>query len=77
MNVLLIGPTALDYYGRPIKQRKLHLPGLTLPMLAAVTPGNVNLRLLSESVEEIPFDEQWDLVVIIGGSSGIGFAVAK
>jgi radical SAM superfamily enzyme YgiQ (UPF0313 family) len=71
MNVLLIGPTALDYEGKPIKQRKLHLPGLTLPMLAAVTPADVNVRLLSETVEDIPFDEPWDLVGITGMGSGI------
>lgn len=71
MKVLLIGPTALDYKGQPIKQKKLHLPGLTLPMLAAVTPPDVEIRLLSETVEDIPFDERWDLVGITGMGSGI------
>lgn len=71
MKVLLIGPTALDYHGKPIKQRKLHLPGLTLPMLAAVTPPEVNIRLLSETVEDIPYDEHWDLVGLTGMGSGI------
>lgn len=71
MKVLLIGPTALDYNGNPIKQRKLHLPGLTLPMLAAVTPPDVQLRLISETVEDIPFNEHWDLVGITGMGSGI------
>ncbi len=69
--VLLIGPTALDFYGKPIKQRKLHLPGLTLPMLAAVTPDTVELRILSEQVEEIPFEEHWDLVGLTGMGSGM------
>lgn len=69
--ILLIGPTALDGQGQPIKQRRLHLPGLTLPMLAAVTPGDCFLRLLSETVEDIPFDEHWDLVGITGMGSGI------
>lgn len=71
MKVLLIGPTALDYHGKPIKQRKLYLPGLTLPMLAAVTPPDVNVQLLSETVEDIPFDEHWDLVGITGMGSGV------
>jgi radical SAM superfamily enzyme YgiQ (UPF0313 family) len=71
MRVLLIGPTALDNCGRPIKQRKLHLPGLTLAMLAAVTPENVELKLISETVEEIPYDEHWDLVGLTGMGSGI------
>ncbi|MCZ6690619.1 MAG: radical SAM protein [Planctomycetota bacterium] len=69
--VLLISPTALDSRERPIKQRRLHLPGLTLPMLAAVTPRDVDLRLLNETVEEIPYDEPWDLVGITGMGSGI------
>jgi radical SAM superfamily enzyme YgiQ (UPF0313 family) len=69
--ILLIGPTALDYYGQPIKQRKLHLPGLTLPMLAAVTPSDFSVRLVSETVEDIPFDGDWDLVGITGMGSGI------
>ena len=71
MRLLLIGPTALDYNGVPIKQSRLHLPGLTLPMLAAVTPPDVKLRLLSETVEDIPYDEPWDLVGLTGMGSGI------
>ena len=71
MRVLLIGPTALDYQGRPIKQKRIHLPGLTLPMLAAVTPPDVSLRLLSETAEDIPFDEPCDLVGLTGMGSGI------
>ena len=71
MRVLLIGPTALDDRGRPIKQRKLHLPGLTLPMLAAVTPRHVSLKLISETIEDIPYDENWDLVGLTGMGSGI------
>jgi len=71
MRVLLIGPTALDFQGKPIQQRKLHLPGLTLPMLAAVTPKDITIRLLSETVEEIPFQEKWDLVGLTGMGSGI------
>ncbi|HEU4335036.1 MAG TPA: radical SAM protein [Candidatus Eisenbacteria bacterium] len=69
--VLLIGPTALDGAGRPIKQRKLYLPGLTLPMLAAAAPPHVDVRLCFESVHEIPYEEPWDLVALTGMGSGI------
>jgi radical SAM superfamily enzyme YgiQ (UPF0313 family) len=69
--VLLIAPTALDYSGRPIKQRRLHLPALTLPVLAAVTPSDVEVRLIYETVEAIPLDEHWDLVGITSMGSGI------
>jgi len=71
MRVLLVAPTALDSRGAPIKQRRIHLPGLTLPMLAAVTPAEVQLRLVCETVEAIPFDEEWDLVGLTGMGSGI------
>jgi radical SAM superfamily enzyme YgiQ (UPF0313 family) len=71
MRVLLIAPTALNYQGKPIRQRKLHLPCLTLPLLAAVTPSDIDIRLVYETVEEIPFDEHWDLVGITGMGSGI------
>ena len=71
MRVLLVSPTALDSRGRPIKQRRVHLPALTLPMLAAVTPPGTHLRLCCETAEEIPFDEPWDLVGLTGMGSGI------
>ncbi|MGE5179677.1 MAG: B12-binding domain-containing radical SAM protein [Bacteroidota bacterium] len=69
--ILLIGPTALDSVGRPIRQRKLYLPGLTLPMLAAVTPREADVRLVFESIHEIPYKEPWDLVGLTGMGSGI------
>lgn len=69
--VALIIPTALDSSGRPIKEGRLHLPALTLPALAAITPPHVNLRLIYETVEDIPYDEPWDLVGLTGMGSGI------
>ena len=69
--LLLIGPTALDMSGQPVKQRRLHLPGLTLLMLAAVTPPHYHVRVLNETVEDIPFEDHWDIVGITGMGSGI------
>ncbi|NNE02816.1 MAG: B12-binding domain-containing radical SAM protein [Flavobacteriaceae bacterium] len=71
MKVLLIAPTALDNKGNPITQGRLYLPGLTLPMLAAVTPSYVKLKLVYETVDKIPFNESWDLVGLTGMGSGI------
>jgi radical SAM superfamily enzyme YgiQ (UPF0313 family) len=71
MRVLLIGPTALDSQGMPITQKRLYLPGLTLPMLAAVTPKEVQLKMVYETVDKIPYDEEWDLVGLTGMGSGI------
>lgn len=71
MKVLLVSPTALDHQGRPITQRRVHLPGLTLMMLAAVTPRDVEVRLVNETAGDIPFDEHWDLVGLTGMGSGL------
>jgi radical SAM superfamily enzyme YgiQ (UPF0313 family) len=71
MRVLLVSPTALDFQGRPIKQRRLYLPGLTFPMLGAVTPPDVRLEVVCETVDDIPYDERWDLVGLTGMGSGI------
>jgi radical SAM superfamily enzyme YgiQ (UPF0313 family) len=71
LRLLLIAPTALDCSGQPIKERRLHLPCLTLPMLAAVTPDEVETKLVYETVEDIPYDEPWDLVGLTGMGSGI------
>jgi hypothetical protein len=40
-------------------------------MLASVAPPAVKLRLCFETVEDIPFDEPWDLVGLTGMGSGI------
>ena len=71
MRILLISPTALDFQGNPIKQGRIHLPGLTLAMLAAVTPPEVELKLVMETTQDIPFDEHWDAVGLTGMGSGI------
>lgn len=72
--LLLVGPTALDASGRPIRQGRIHLPGLTLPMLAAVTPPHWQVRLVTETVSDIPYDEPWDLVGLTGMGSGLARA---
>ncbi len=69
--VLLVASTALDYQNQPIKTKKLYLPGLTMPMLAAVTPPEVELTMISETIQDIPFEENWDLVGITGMGSGL------
>jgi hypothetical protein len=61
--ILMIAPTALDWYGNPIRERRLHLPCLTLPMLAAATPDHNDTTLVYETVEPIPYNSHWDLSV--------------
>jgi hypothetical protein len=47
------------------------LPALTLPALAAVTPPDAHVRLLCYTVENVPYDQHWDLVGLTGMGSGI------
>jgi len=70
LRLLLIIPSALDSHGNPVRLKKLLLPSITMPMLAAVTPDFVTTRIVYETIEEIPFDEKWDLVGITGMGSG-------
>ncbi|MCB9324040.1 MAG: B12-binding domain-containing radical SAM protein [Lewinellaceae bacterium] len=78
--VLLISPTCLDKSGKPIVQNKTYLPALTLAQLAALTPDTVDVTIISETSENIPRDEHWDLVGLSGmGGSGVvrGYQLAK
>src|SRR4030067_3203982 len=70
IKLLLISPTALDPQGNPIKRRKVQMPSISMPMLAAVTPEYAKIRVIYETAEDIPFDEPWDLVGISGMGSG-------
>lgn len=69
--LLLINPTGLYKDGTPIKQSKTYLPGLTMLQLAALTPNQYFVKVVSEASEIIPFDEHWDLVGV-GGMGGSG-----
>jgi radical SAM superfamily enzyme YgiQ (UPF0313 family) len=70
LKLLLIVPSALDSHGYPVKLKKLFLPSITMPMLAAVSPDYVNSRIIYETIEDIPYEETWDLVGITGMGSG-------
>ena len=37
--------------------------GLYLPMLAAVTPSEAEVRIHHDTIREVPYDEHWDLVI--------------
>ncbi|MDH7500236.1 MAG: radical SAM protein [candidate division NC10 bacterium] len=66
MNILLISPdlqgSIFRYSRREV--RSFSFPRLTLPLLAALTPPEHSVRLIDESVEDIDFDAQVDLVGI-------------
>jgi radical SAM superfamily enzyme YgiQ (UPF0313 family) len=72
--VLLIQPTQYgSLTGRPCKQDRIFLPGLALPLLAAYTPSNWEVKILIEVVDEINFDEDVDMV----GIGAMGHAIFR
>ena len=71
--ILLIQPTPYDQYGRLVKKKKLYFVGLALPLLAALTPEDFEVELCYETIEDVPFDTDADLV----GISSMGHAVMR
>lgn len=66
--ILLIQSTPYDSLRRPIKKKKLYFVGLALPLLAALTPKDWEVEILLETIEDIPFDTDADIIAI--GSMG-------
>ncbi|WP_026478453.1 B12-binding domain-containing radical SAM protein [Alkaliphilus transvaalensis] len=66
--LLLIQSTPYDSNRKPIKKSKLYFVGLGLPLLAALTPSNWEVEIILETIEDIPFDTDADLIAI--GSMG-------
>lgn len=62
--ILFIQPTQYAESGKLCKQRKINLPGLAFPLLAAYTPAHWDVELLIEVVDEINFDTDADIVAI-------------
>jgi len=66
--ILLIQPTIYSDDNQLIKRNKLYFVGLTMPLLAALTPADWQVEICIETIEEIPFDT--DAAVIGIGSMG-------
>ena len=66
--ILFIQPTQYAESGKLCKQRKINLPGLAFPLLAAYTPAHWKVELLIEVVDEINFNSDADIIAI--GSMG-------
>lgn len=74
--VLLIQPTQYgSKTGEPIRQSRIYLPGLGLPLLAACAPGHWEVELVIEVVDDIDYDSDCDLVGI--GAMGHALFRAK
>ncbi len=71
--ILLIQPTPYDQHGNLVKKNKLYFVGLALPLLAALTPEEYEVELCYETIEEVPFDTDAELI----GISSMGHAVIR
>lgn len=61
MRVTLIAPAPASYLWRK-KRAAFTLPPMALPLLAAVTPPGVEIRLVDEAVEDVDLNLEADLV---------------
>lgn len=72
--LILIEPTFyLPDHSTLYKQKRLFLPGLTLPYLAALVPPHWDVKILIEVIDKIDLDEECDLV----GIGTMGHAVFR
>ena len=71
--ILIIQPTPYDQNGKLVKKNKLYFVGLALPLLAALTPDTFDVELCYETIEDVPFDTDADLI----GISSMGHAVMR
>jgi radical SAM superfamily enzyme YgiQ (UPF0313 family) len=62
MKLLLIQPTTTYKDGTPLKSKRRWIMGLALPYLAGLTPRDVEVTLVDDRMEEIPYDGGFDLV---------------
>jgi len=77
--VLLIQPSPYGKDGQPIKKRTLYFVGLALPQLAAIAPDSWDVELCIETIEDIPFNTDADLIGISTMGHGIirSFDIAR
>lgn len=77
MKILLIHPRRRDKYKRT-GSIKAYMPPLTLPVLAGLTPKNIDIELCDESVDDVDFNTNADLIGITGMTSQInrGYEIA-
>ena len=71
--ILFIQPTPYDSKRGLIKKKKLYFLGLGLPVLAALTSADWDCAICLETIEDIPFDTDADVIAI----SSMGHAVIR
>src|SRR5512145_2828580 len=71
--ILFIQPTIYDDFGNVIKKKTLYFVGLAFPLLAALTPPDWEVEICLETIEEIPFNTDADVI----GIGGMGQAANR
>jgi radical SAM superfamily enzyme YgiQ (UPF0313 family) len=70
---LFIQPTIYDERGKPVKKSKLYFVGLGMPLLAALLPDGWTADICIETIEDIPWDTDADII----GLGGMGHAANR
>ncbi len=70
---LFIQPTIYDDRGQPVKAPKLYFVGLGMPLLAALLPPDWSADICIETIEDVPFDTDADVI----GLGGMGHAANR
>lgn len=71
--ILFIQSTPYNSKGQPIKKKRLYFVGLALPLLAALTPDHWQIDICLETIEEIPWDTEAQVIAI----GGMGHAIVR
>ena len=71
--ILFIQPTQYGIDRKLCKQKKIYLPGLVFPLLAAMTPGNWEVEVCIEVVDEVNFESDADII----GIGSMGYAIYR
>ena len=62
--VLLVQASQYSRDDTLCRQKRIFVPGLLMPHLAALTPAHWEVEAVIEIIEEVPFDTDADLVAI-------------
>jgi radical SAM superfamily enzyme YgiQ (UPF0313 family) len=62
LKLLLILPTTTFKDGTPLKSKRRWIMGLALPYMAGLTPRDIDVTLVDDRLNEIPYDGGFDMV---------------
>jgi radical SAM superfamily enzyme YgiQ (UPF0313 family) len=62
MKLLLILPTTVFKDGTPLRSKRRWIMGLALPYMAGLTPRDIDVTLVDDRLDKIPYDAEFDLV---------------